>query len=76
MRGAPAIAIAAALSLVVELAAGGRGAQFASAAEAAQHVTSRLRYLETRWEPGSNGGDFTGVWMRQASGAEAAQQHR
>eukprot|EP00887_Chlorella_sp_A99_P002733 scaffold6.g2733.t1 len=47
VRGAPAIAIAAALSLAVELVRGGAGAQFASAAAAAEHVGKQLAFLET-----------------------------
>lgn len=48
IRGAPAIAIAAALSLAVELTQGGGGTQFASAADAAAHVVKQLAYLSTR----------------------------
>ena len=48
VRGAPAIADAAALSLAVDLVTGGGGSQFASAAEAADYIIKQLRYLETR----------------------------
>ena len=48
VRGAPAIAISAALSLAVELVNGGSGAQFASTTQAVEHITSQLDYLITR----------------------------
>ena len=48
VRGAPAIAIAAALSLAADLANGGGGAQFASADAAADYIAEQLAYLETR----------------------------
>jgi methylthioribose-1-phosphate isomerase len=48
VRGAPAIAIAAALSLAVELVRGGAGAQFAGAAEAAAACVALLDHLATR----------------------------
>ncbi len=49
VRGAPAIAISAALSVAVDLVNGGRGAQFAGTAEAVEYITSQLDYLVTRW---------------------------
>lgn len=42
-------AIAAALSLAVDLVNGGSGAQFGSAAAAATHVAEQMDYLVTRW---------------------------
>lgn len=51
VRGAPAIAVAGVLALAVELHAGGGGAQFASADEAARHVQARMDYLVTRCSP-------------------------
>ena len=48
VRGAPAIAIAAALSMAVDLTAGGGGAQFADAAAAQQYIAAKLEYLNTR----------------------------
>ena len=48
VRGAPAIAIAAALALATQLVASDAGAQFASAQAAAQHVKEELAYLVTR----------------------------
>ena len=48
VRGAPAIAIAAALALAVELVNGGGGAQFSSAQAAYIHITEQLDYLVTR----------------------------
>lgn len=50
VRGAPAIAIAAALALAAQLVASEAGLQFSSAREAAQHVREELEYLVTRWE--------------------------
>ncbi|PRW55925.1 translation initiation factor fusion with methylthioribose kinase [Chlorella sorokiniana] len=47
VRGAPAIAIAAALSLAVDLVNSGSGAQFDSAAAAAAHVAEQMDYLVT-----------------------------
>ncbi|KAL4457683.1 hypothetical protein ABPG75_012548 [Micractinium tetrahymenae] len=47
VRGAPAIAIAAALSLAVDLVNGGSGAQFADAGAAAAYITEQLDYLVT-----------------------------
>lgn len=46
VRGAPALAVAAALALAVETAA--KVAQFADAAATAAHVRERAAYLETR----------------------------
>ena len=46
MRGAPALAVAAALALAVEMAA--RVGQFDDAEAAAAHVRERAAYLETR----------------------------
>lgn len=48
VRGAPAIAIAAALALAAQLVASDAGLQFSSAKEAAEHVKEELRYLVTR----------------------------
>ena len=48
VRGAPAIAIAAALALAADLIASGAGRQFASADAAAQHIKKQLDYLVTR----------------------------
>ncbi len=48
VRGAPAIAISAALSLAVELVNRGSGAQFASTTQAVEHIASQLDYLVTR----------------------------
>lgn len=48
VRGAPAIAIAAALALAADLTAAGAGRQFASADAAAQHIKKQLDYLVTR----------------------------
>jgi len=47
VRGAPAIAISAALSLAADLLHGGAGKQFASASEAADTVRSKFDYLVT-----------------------------
>ncbi|GMH41258.1 hypothetical protein BSKO_09168 [Bryopsis sp. KO-2023] len=47
VRGAPAIGVAAALSLAVELAIGGGGSQFESAQECADTVASKMEYLVT-----------------------------
>jgi len=47
VRGAPAIADAAALSLAVELVQGGNGSQFASASDAVTQINSKLDYLAT-----------------------------
>ncbi|KAL0035512.1 hypothetical protein WJX77_010043 [Trebouxia sp. C0004] len=47
VRGAPAIAIAAALALATELVASGSGRQFSSADAAAQHIKKQLDYLVT-----------------------------
>lgn len=49
VRGAPAIAIAAALALAAQLVASDAGHQLSSAKEAAQHVKEELDYLVTRW---------------------------
>ncbi len=48
VRGAPAIAIAAALALAAELVNQGGGAQFESAQAAYQKITEQLEYLVTR----------------------------
>lgn len=48
MRGAPAIAIAAALALAVDLVNQGGGAQFDSAQAAYNYITEQLDYLVTR----------------------------
>jgi hypothetical protein len=48
VRGAPAIAIAAALSLAVELSKPGVQAQFGSAADATAYIVKQLDYLVTR----------------------------
>ena len=48
VRGAPAIAIAAALALAADLVSKGNGSQFSSGAEAAQHIKQQLEYLITR----------------------------
>lgn len=48
VRGAPAIAIAAALALAAQLVASDAGLQFSSAKDAAQHVKEELEYLVTR----------------------------
>lgn len=50
VRGAPAIAIAAALSLAVDLTSTGQGGQFASVEAAGQHIQKQLDYLVTRCE--------------------------
>lgn len=47
VRGAPAIAIAAALALAADLVASGAGRQFYSAEAAAQHIKKDLDYLMT-----------------------------
>lgn len=47
VRGAPAIADAAALSLAVELVQGGNGSQFALASDAVKQINSKLDYLAT-----------------------------
>lgn len=49
VRGAPAIAIAAALALAAQLVASEAGLQISSAKEAAKHVKEELKYLVTRW---------------------------
>lgn len=48
MRGAPAIAIAGALALAVELQNGGAGKQFSAAQDAQKHIQESLDYLVTR----------------------------
>jgi len=48
VRGAPAIAIAAALALAADLVNAGGGKQFASAADVAHHVKEQMAYLVTR----------------------------
>lgn len=47
VRGAPAIAIAAALSLAVDLVVGGEGNQFSDASAAQEYINSKLDYLAT-----------------------------
>jgi 5-methylthioribose kinase len=48
VRGAPAIAIAAALGLAVELVNNGGGAQFETAAAARSAIKQQMDYLVTR----------------------------
>ena len=48
VRGAPAIAISAALGLAVELVNHGGGSQFSSAKEAQETIDANLDYLVTR----------------------------
>ena len=48
VRGAPAIAISAALALAVELVNNGGGSQFSSAKEAQDAIDAKLDYLVTR----------------------------
>ena len=48
VRGAPAIAIAGALALAVDLQNEGAGKQFASAQEARHYIQDQLEYLVTR----------------------------
>ena len=48
VRGAPAIAIAGALALAVELQNQGAGKQFLSAQEAEKQIKAKLAYLVTR----------------------------
>ena len=48
VRGAPAIAISAALGLAVELVNQGGGGQFSSAKEAQVAIDAKLYYLVTR----------------------------
>lgn len=50
VRGAPAIADAAALSLAVDLVRGGSGTQFASAQAAVAEINKKLDYLATRYD--------------------------
>ena len=49
VRGAPAIAIAAALGLTVQLINSGSGAQFESAQAASDSIAAAAAYLVTRW---------------------------
>ena len=49
IRGAPAIAIAAALALAAELLNGGGGKQFSSPAAAQENVKEQMAYLVTRY---------------------------
>ena len=49
VRGAPAIAIAAALALAVDLSSTGAGSQFPTAEAAGQHIQKQLDYLVTRY---------------------------
>jgi len=48
VRGAPAIAIAGALSLAVDLHNRGKGEQFTSARDAQSYVDQQMTYLVTR----------------------------
>lgn len=48
VRGAPAIAIAGALSLAAQLQNGGAGSQFSNAQQAESFITQTLDYLVTR----------------------------
>jgi len=48
VRGAPALAVAAALSLAREAACGDGSREFSSASEAAEYFVERASYLETR----------------------------
>lgn len=48
VRGAPAIAISAALSLATDLIRSGSGSQFSSAAEASEAIKGKLDFLVTR----------------------------
>lgn len=48
VRGAPAIAIAAALSLAAKLVTDGNGSQFATVDETVSFITDQLAYLVTR----------------------------
>ena len=48
VRGAPAIAIAGALSLAVDVRNTGYGSQFGSASQAQQHIDEQLTFLVTR----------------------------
>lgn len=49
VRGAPAIAIAGALGLAVDLHNAGAGKQFSTAQQASDHVQDKLTYLVTRY---------------------------
>lgn len=49
VRGAPAIAISAALGLAVEIVNQGGGSQFSSAKEAQDTIDAKLDYLVTRY---------------------------
>ncbi len=51
MRGAPAIAIAGALALAVELQNDGAGKQFSDAQQAQEAIQQKLDYLVTRLAP-------------------------
>lgn len=48
VRGAPAIGVAAALSLAVHLTKGGMGSQFESVEKAAEYVKDEMDFLVTR----------------------------
>ena len=48
VRGAPAIAIAGALALAVELQNNGAGKQYATGKQAQQEIQKKLAYLVTR----------------------------
>jgi 5-methylthioribose kinase len=72
VRGAPAIAIAAALSLAVELARGGAGTQFADARAAAAAVAARLDFLATSRPTAVNLFEAVGRLKAAAAAAAAA----
>jgi methylthioribose-1-phosphate isomerase len=59
VRGAPAIAISAALGLAVELVNKGAGAQFESAQAACDAIKQQLDYLVTRYASISTRSRFT-----------------
>lgn len=48
VRGAPAIAVTAALALAVDLINAGSGTQFATAQDASLYISQQLDYLVTR----------------------------
>jgi len=49
VRGAPAIAIAGALALAVDLHNNGKGQQFASAQDAQHYIDEQMAFLVTRY---------------------------
>ena len=55
VRGAPALAIAAALGLVVELINNGSGMQFETAEAARDRIIEQAEYLVTRCAPSPHG---------------------